>query len=77
MRRLLPDIKLQSTEAQLEQLLTSTTPRLQALGLLLQVAQVTGKLDRAYSHTKTRSLIRLAQKRSRGLDSTFTIQNSV
>lgn len=73
-KKLLSEVDLQSDSSQR---LISTFSRSQTLGFLLQVAEVTAKLDRAYSHTKTRSLVTLARKRSEELDSTFTIQHSV
>jgi hypothetical protein len=56
-------------------LISSMRP--QTLGFLLQLVQATGKLDRAYTHTKTRSLVNLARNykrlREHELDSSFTV----
>jgi ribosomal 50S subunit-associated protein YjgA (DUF615 family) len=73
-KKLLSENKLQTGDVQQ---IMSTFPRSQTLGFLLHFAQMTAKLDRAYSHTKTRSLVSLARRRSRELDGTFTIQNSI
>jgi hypothetical protein len=78
-KQLLLEPNLQSNYSQIERLILSSSMRSQVWSFLREVAQVTGKRDRAYSHTKTRSLLAQSHKRlrERELDSYFTIQNSI
>lgn len=78
-KKLLLEPNLQSDYSQIERLISSSSMRSQVWSFLREVAQVTGKRDRAYSHTKTRSLLAQSHKRlrERELDSYFAVQNSI
>lgn len=67
---------LDTDSAQIDKLIANPAVRSQIFGLLLHIAQVTSKLDRAYSHTKTRSLINSSRSDIRLRDSAIALQPS-